>query len=414
MGLVKLTLKSILSRQLISILLVVSIGISTMLLLGVQKIKHSAKLSFSHSISGTDLIVGARSGDVQLLLYTVFRQGQPIANMSWKSVEDIRALSETEWVVPLSLGDSHKGFPVLGTNLEYFKHYQYGRKRALSLQEGRLFSGPLEVVLGHKVMKTVGYNLNDTLYLSHGIAKKGTSLHKNRVFRVVGILEPTGTPVDNTVHVSLEGITALHLNWRGKTKERSLSMSQKALDLTPTSVTGCLVGLNSKFSIFSIKNRISSWEREPLMAIIPGVTLSQLWRTFSVVDTLFLVVTILVIVIAFIGLLLALFMSLQQRSRELAILRTMGAHPLQLSMMLILESLIVTVGGVLFGLSLLLGLGTFLKPLIESKTGLILSQASSMTEVYLVLGLISFGVLTSLIPAYIAHKKGLSEGFVSL
>ena len=86
MSLLNLTLKSIFSRRLISSLLILSIGLSSMLLIGVQKVKDSAKESFSHSISGTDLIVGARSGDIQLLLYTVFRQGQPIANMSWQSV----------------------------------------------------------------------------------------------------------------------------------------------------------------------------------------------------------------------------------------------------------------------------------------------------------------------------------------
>ena len=124
----KLTIHSLLNRKLPSALLIISIAISGMLLIGVQKIKDSAKQGFSHSISGTDLIVGARSGSIQLLLYTVFRQGQPIANMSWDSIQNIQQLPTVEWVIPISLGDSHRGFPVVGTTRTYFDHYKYQKK----------------------------------------------------------------------------------------------------------------------------------------------------------------------------------------------------------------------------------------------------------------------------------------------
>ena len=142
MSLFKLTYKSILSRKLTSILLT-SIALSTMLLIGVQKIKSSARTSFSSSISGTDLIMGARSGEAQLLLYTIFRQGSPIANISWQSVKQVEALPDVDWIVPLSLGDSHKGYAVLGTTKDYFKHYKYGRKHSLTLKEGHIFNTQL-------------------------------------------------------------------------------------------------------------------------------------------------------------------------------------------------------------------------------------------------------------------------------
>lgn len=406
MSLFKLTLKSILSRKLTSALLILSIGLSSMLLIGVQKIKQSAKESFSHSISDTDLIVGARSGDIQLLLYTVFRQGQAVANMSWESMTDIQTFSEVKWVVPLSLGDSHRGYPVLGTTLDYFEFYRFGRKQSLSFQKGHAFQTTFDVVLGSEVAKKLKYSLGDNLYLSHGVAKGNLPLHKNTPFQVVGILKATGTPIDKTLHIPIEGITALHI----APKKDVLST-----DLTPTSVTGCLVGLHSKFSIFSVQRRITTWQKEPLMAIIPGVSLSKLWHSISTIDTAFLVISILVTLIAFIGLLLGLFMSLQHRKKELAILRTMGAHPWHLFVLLILESLIITTSGVLIGLMLMLGLGSILKPFLEEKMGLILSLTTlTPTELYLASSIVFFGLLTSVIPALLAYRKGLSKGFISL
>lgn len=411
MSLFNLTLKSILNRKLTTSLLVISIALSTMLLIGVQKVKISAKKSFSTSISGTDLIVGARSGDVQLLMYTVFRQGHPVANISWQSVKDIEKFSEVDWLVPISLGDSHKGYPVIGTTIDYFQHYRYANKRQLKLSKGRLFQTPFEVVLGAEVAEKLGYDLDDQLYLSHGIAKSNLPVHKNRAFKVVGILETTRTPVDKSAHISLEGITAIHLN----PKEIKDNKSLLNIDLTPKAVTSCIVGLKSKFTIFTVQRRITNWDSEPLMAVIPGVALSRLWNSIGTIDSAFFIITILVIIIAFIGLLLALLISLNQRKRELAILRTMGAQPFQLSQILIIESLLITVSGVAFGLVLIIGIGNIIKPILEEKMGLILSFNSfTLAELYFALGIILFGVIISIIPAIMAYRRGLSEGFISL
>ena len=250
-SLFKLTVKSVLSRKLVFSLLVVSIALSSMLLIGVQKIKQSAKESFSHSISGTDLIIGSRSGDIQLLLYTVFRQGQAIANMSWASVEAIASFPEVKWVVPVSLGDSHRGYPVLGTSVAYFDYYRFGRKQSLSFRQGERFASSFDVVLGSEVAQKLGYELGKKIYLAHGITKGRLPVHKQHSFTVVGILARTGTPVDKTLHIPLAGMTALHLSPK---KRGDLSFHLTPLSetqLQPDSVTGCLVGLKSKLAISS-------------------------------------------------------------------------------------------------------------------------------------------------------------------
>ena len=412
MSLFKLTYKSILSRKLTSILLITSIALSTMLLIGVQKIKSSARTSFSSSISGTDLIMGARSGEAQLLLYTIFRQGSPIANISWQSVKQVEALPDVDWIVPLSLGDSHKGYAVLGTTTDYFKHYKYGRKHSLTLKEGHIFNAPLDVVLGYEVAKKLNYRIGDSIYLSHGLAKGNLPVHTQKAFTIVGILNRTGTPVDKTLHIPLTGITAIHINWN---QPQLQSLSLINVDLTPSSVTGALVGLKSPFSLFSVQQQITNWPDEPLMAIIPGVSLARLWNSISTIDTAFWIISVLVLIISFIGLLLALFMSLNQRKRELAILRTMGAHPTQLSIILTIESLLITFTGVILGLLLMIITGLFLTPILESQFGLVLALTTlSQLELFMALGIVGFGVIIGFIPAILAYKRGLTEGFISV
>ncbi len=410
MSLFSLTIKRLFSRKLLSILLIFSIGLSTLLLIGIQKIKNSAKSSFSNSISGTDLIVGSRSGDIQLLLYTVFRQGQPVANISWESIEDIKNLPEVDWVIPLSLGDSHRGFPVVGTDSTYFEHYRYSTKKQIQFHKGRPFQKTYDVVLGSEVAKTLNYSLNDVLYMSHGMAKGPLKTHKNNPFKVVGVLKPTHTPIDKTLHIKLEGMTALHVNWNTIDKTQIASM-----DLTPSSITGAMVGLHSKFALFTTQRKITNWVNEPLMAIIPGVTLSRLWSNISIFDNTLMIISILVLLVGFTGLLISLFMSLIQRKRELALLRTMGANPSFLFRLVSLEAFMICIAGVSFGIALIQLIGFLFKPFLESQFGLTLDlNTITSLDILLSVSIVGVGLAISSVPALLAYQKGKSHVLESL
>ena len=121
----KLTLSSLYARLLTVSMTVFAISLSLMLYLSIEKLRVSAYTSFTNTISQTDLIVGSRTSPVQLLLYSVFRIGNPTNNITWQSYEDIISRDEIKWAVPISLGDSHKGFRVMGTNAEFFSRYKY-------------------------------------------------------------------------------------------------------------------------------------------------------------------------------------------------------------------------------------------------------------------------------------------------
>ena len=191
-------------------LAITAVAISVFVLLSVEHVRHEARSSFASTVSNVDLIVGARTGEINLLLLSIFRIGNPTANISWESVEKISEQRNVEWVVPISLGDSHKNYRVVGTSAEFFDRYKYGQNKPLVFKNGQRFNTTLDVVIGSHVATELAYGLGDELVLSHGMADTSFTHHDEVTFAVSGVLATTGTPVDNALFVSLDAIEAIH------------------------------------------------------------------------------------------------------------------------------------------------------------------------------------------------------------
>lgn len=414
MAILRLALQSLLNRRFTALLTVLSIALSVALLLGVERVRNEARASFANTLSGTDLIVGARSGPVQLMLYAVFRIGNATNNISWQSYQDIAAMPRVAWTVPLALGDSHRGFPVLGTSTAYFDHYRYGRDKLLALAKGERFADLYDAVLGAEVAAALGYRLGDAIIVAHGASDVSFARHEDKPFRVVGILERTGTPVDRTVHVSLEAIEAIHLGWEGGAPMpgRRIDAEQaRAMDLTPKTITAMLVGLDSRVATFALQRRINEYPREPLLAVLPGVALTELWSVIGLAENALLAVSAFVVLVGLIGMLTALLIGLEGRRRELAILRSLGARPAQVLGLIIGEALLLTVLGMLVGMGLLVALLTFGQPLIEARLGLQLGFGLPKPREWLLLGAVLVtGLAVGLIPGWRAYRMSLSSG----
>ena len=171
MPILALAFRSLWNRRITVGLTVFAIAVSVALVLGVERLRHDAKASFANTIAGTDLIVGARSGATQLLLYSVFHIGNATNNIAWRSYRDIAGRKEIAWTIPLSLGDSHRGFRVLGTNTDFFEHYRFGRKQPLTFARGKPFADLFDAVLGADVARTLGYRLGDPIVVAHGFRR---------------------------------------------------------------------------------------------------------------------------------------------------------------------------------------------------------------------------------------------------
>ncbi|WP_322803525.1 ABC transporter permease [Vibrio alfacsensis] len=410
---VKLAWKSLMNRKATALLTIMTVAISVVLLLGVERIRTQAKDSFANTISGTDLIVGGRSGQVNLLLYSVFRIGNATNNIDWKSYQEFANHRAVDWAIPISLGDSHKGFRVMGTNHSYFEHYKYGSKQSLTLSQGKEFNGLFETVLGSDVAKQLGYEIGSEIIIAHGISDVGFSRHDNLPFKVVGILAPTGTPVDKTVHVSLEAIEAIHVGWEsgarlGPTPD---AKTLAARDFQPKQITAMLVGLKSRIQTFALQRQINTYPKEPLSAIMPGVALHELWGMMSVAEQALMAVSGFVVVAGLLGMLSSLLTSLQERRREMAILRAMGARPRHVFSLLISEASLLTLAGILVGVAGLYAILALLQPLIQQHYGIHLSLTSLSSYEWMLLSFVQCaGIIIGFIPAFRAYRQSLSDG----
>ncbi|BCN23088.1 ABC transporter permease [Vibrio alfacsensis] len=410
---VKLAWKSLMNRKATAILTIMTVAISVVLLLGVERIRTQAKDSFANTISGTDLIVGGRSGQVNLLLYSVFRIGNATNNIDWKSYQEFANHRAVDWAIPISLGDSHKGFRVMGTNHSYFEHYKYGSKQSLTLSQGKEFNGLFETVLGSDVAKQLGYEIGSEIIIAHGISDVGFSRHDNLPFKVVGILAPTGTPVDKTVHVSLEAIEAIHVGWESGAR-LGPTLNAKTLaarDFQPKQITAMLVGLKSRIQTFALQRQINTYPKEPLSAIMPGVALHELWGMMSVAEQALMAVSGFVVVAGLLGMLSSLLTSLQERRREMAILRAMGARPRHVFSLLISEASLLTLAGILVGVAGLYAILALLQPLIQQHYGIHLSLTSLSSYEWMLLSFVQCaGIIIGFIPAFRAYRQSLSDG----
>jgi len=328
----RLAVKSLLNRKGSIMLTIMAMAVSIFVLLGVEHIRGQSKQSFNSTVSGADLIVGARTGSMNLLLYSVFRMGSPTNNIDWQTYQNISANPKVAWAIPISLGDSHKGFRVMGTTTDYFTYFSYGKKRQLSFSKGKPFEQVFDVVLGAQVAKKLNYTLGANIILAHGLGKTSFSMHDQSPLKVVGILAPTGTPVDQTVHVSLQGIEAVHIDWQQIANMSGGAVSQKQiqaleLELEPKSITAFMLGLTSRMNTFRVQRDINNYSNEPLTAILPGVALAELWQMMGLLENTLRLISGLILVAALLGLSAMMLASIRERKYEIHLLRVIGAPP---------------------------------------------------------------------------------------
>jgi len=394
---IRLAWRSLLSRKGAVAMTFLAITVSIFVLLGIEHIRQQAKSSFNNTVSGIDLIVGARTGEINLLLYSVFRLGNATNNISWSSYQDISTNPKVAWTIPISLGDSHKGYRVMGTTTDYFKHFRYGQKQTLNFTQGKAFSEVFDVVLGAAVARELNYQLGTQLVLAHGVASTSFTQHDDKPFRIVGILQPTGTPVDQTVHVSLRGIEAVHAK-RGQR------------DFTPTTITAFMVGLKSKMATFHVQRDINNYQPEPLSAILPGVALSQLWQITAIMENTLILVSILVLLASLLGLSAMLLTSIRERRREIAIMRSLGAPPSFLFLLIQTEALLITLASSAFALLLLfLSLLSLRSFLTENFSLSISTNIFDNNILYLLLIILVSAMITSMVPAISAYSNALQK-----
>lgn len=430
-------------------LLALSIGVA--LLLGIDHLRSQAKDSFRQTLSGTDLIVGPRGGQTNLLLYSVFQMGQPNTSLSPDAFERLAHHPMVDWAVPIALGDAVQGFPVFATHWSYFERYRYGQDQPLVFAEGRPFAAHSndEVVLGAAAARELGYEIGDSLVVAHGSAGVSFTHHDDHPMTVVGILEPTGTPADRRVHMTLVAMESLH---GGESHDAHHEHGHEAhdapghddhhdhdhdhdhgdhghdhhesdhhehhgaghggaLEPAPGNINAVLLGLKSRPMVFALQRELNTAREEPMTAILPGVALTELWQLLAVAENLLYLISFLVLLATLAGMMTMLLASMGERRRELAILRTVGASGLTLVLLIELEVALITLLSLVLGTLLLMAGLAIAQPWLASEFGLFIAiNPMSAQTAYLMLGILGLALVMGLVPALAAYRRALAAG----
>jgi putative ABC transport system permease protein len=399
-----------------------AIALAVTLLLATERLRAGAEAGFRQAASGVDLVVGAPGHPVELLLKAVFRLGGGAKPVDPEILSRLRALPGVQWAVPLALGDSHRGYPVVATEAGYFTHWRLRERTGLTFEDGRAFGTAREVVLGGEVASALGYRVGDELVLAHGDGQGPAAHHDDHPFVVSGILSRTGTPVDRSLHIDLAAFGTMHSSWvgglrlppslpvgastgrPGPSEADSSSMPLPRLDAV-------LVGLHARGQVFAVKRWIDDYRDEPLMAVLPGVALDQLAGFMDAGQGVLRAVSSLVVVLGLAGLVAVVLTSLRERRRELAILRANGASPGQIAILLCLEGALVTAVGALLGFVVTGLVSAWAGPWIETRYGLVLDAAwFEAADAWRLLAVVVGGALVSLLPAWRAYRQSLADG----
>ena len=417
MNIFKLSIKNIISKPLNSILslalLILGIGIISLLL----QLNSLIKTQMDNNLKGIDMVVGAKGSPLQLILSAVYHIDSPTGNISVEDAEEIKNNRMVGSSIDLLYGDNYKGYRIVGTEDKFLDLYN------AKIKDGKKWNAPFEVVVGAKIYSKLNINLDDELISSHGLRETGEA-HVNQPFKVVGLLEPSNSVVDQLIITSPQSIWDLHDEHDHDDEDHEEhhdedheehehdhddeDHDEHEHDHDDKEITAMLIKFKSPMNIIQFPRQIN--ENTNLQAAVPSYEISRLFKLFGFgIETLTYLAYLIILVSGF-SLFINLFNSMRERKYEMALIRTLGASRSQLSVMVIFESLILTISGFLLGL-LVSRLGVmFVSSLMEESLNYSLSSLYILNEEFWLLGLsILIGLISSLIPAIQVYKMNISE-----
>ena len=466
-----LVFQSLLNRWLSCLLIILTLAFSISLYFTVSRIQESVKASFKSTVSGVDSVVAARGGNLQILLNSVFLIGEPSAPIQWNTYQDIANNNKIKWAVPISLGDSHKGYRVIGTTNNYFKQIKYSSRKNIEFLTGNSFNDVFDVVLGSVVASKLNYNIGEEIAITHGLSDVGevhtftseknakhddhddhakheedeghddhedhakhddhddhakheedeedqehddhaSHDHENLGFKVSGILKPTGTPIDNAVYVSLAGIEAMHTGWIGNQKVIDVSLEQiMKKELRPKTISAIFLSLNNRTQIFQFQRDVINYKEEAISSVMPGITLSRLWMLTGNVDKAFKIITFFIIIIALLGMIAMTIAGLSSRRREMAILRSVGASPVNIVSLLLVESIIISIVSCIVGYILMVVIFSLGKDYLQNNYGIFIDSFSIKNyDLQIVITIVFAALIATIVPAIQIYKNTVRDG----
>lgn len=420
MNLFQIVLKNIKQRKLSAALTIISTLLGVALVIAILVIKQESEDAFNQTATGYELIVGPKGSPLQVTLNTIYHIGLPVNNMPYRTYDLISKDRRVKLAIPYVMGDNYKNFRIIGTSEKFFTEFEYQKGKRYSFQTGRQFENENEAVIGNDVAEKTGMKIGDTFIGSHGVeAYEYAEEHDEHKFTVTGILNKTFTPNDKVIFIPMESVWEMHYHGEEESTIDTIHSGHEHGEVHKhefpeerKTITSILVSLKSPVYFDLLRRQINDDKFEGInaQAIIPVLEIMQLFEIIGNINSVLLIVAYMVIIVAVISILVSIYNTINERKRDIAIMRALGASRGKIFGMIILEGLFISFIGAILGVFAgHLAVYVF-SPLISAKTGILITGLTfNIFELYLVLGTIILSVLVSILPAVKAYRTDVAK-----
>jgi len=414
MSLWKIAWRSIQQRSMVSMLTLASMGLGVALVVAVLVVYGVVYQSFNRGGEGYDLIVGAKGGKEALVLNTVFYLSEPVGNIPYSFYEELvegKFAGDVETAIPVCMGHTYQGFRVVGTVPEMFTELKYRGNRSYEFAQGENFKSEnhFDAVMGAIAASKTKLQIGEPFQAVHG----GSRTH-GQSFKVVGILAPTGTPMDRAIFVNMEGFYDIH-------HAEELASTDEPEDHEghdhghDKEITAVLVCIQSVLPGRTVVVADAINRGNVAQAVMPVRVIANLFEgVVGKLQWILLGMAVLTVLEAGIGIMVSMYNSMSDRRHEIAIMRALGASRLTVMMIILLESILLAMMGGAVGL--LLGHGAIwaCSPLIADWTGVVVGPFQfQLVELILIPGLILLASAVGYLPALVAYRTDVAKSLIT-
>ncbi|CAN5450487.1 ABC transporter permease [soil metagenome] len=402
MSIFKIVIKNIRQRSLSSFLTAFSIMLGIALVISILILRKESETAFNQTATGYELIVGPKGSSLQLTLSTIYHIGFPIQNIPLSYYEMLKNDKRVKIAIPYVLGDNYKNKRIIGTVPEIFTDFDYQKGKKYTLSSGKYFTEDLEAVIGSSTAEETGLKVGDTFIASHGVESfEGSPQHEEEKYTVTGILNKTYTPTDRVIFVSMASTWELHHS------KNEINPADTSKEKDERTITAILVSLKNPVYFDLLRRQINENKFEGMnaQAVFPLFEIKQLFDIIGNINSLLLIIAYMVIIVAAISILVSLYNTMNDRKRDIAIMRALGAKKSLILFSIMLEGLFITVTGALMGwIFSHLIIFIFRKNLSDLTGVLITGTTFDNKEILIAAGTILLGIVVSVIPALKAYR----------
>lgn len=416
--------RSLRSRMFSTCVTAITVAVAVALMLVLLSMRDAGKQAFQRGSGNMHLLVSRDSSPMVSILNGIYYANAPRAPIPWDKFEQLASSFPLEFAIPTQLGDSYRGFPVLATTPEFFSEFQPNPDEPWAFAQGRAFDKPFEVVVGSTVARETGLSIGSELFLTHGIPQSrqlgqpdAMKPHEHRefVYTIVGLLAPTGSAHDRALFTDLTSSWIIHAHDRRKLEDKNIKTTT-ADDLIDADrlITGIYMRVATRPGMqvtASLQTVFDQLRRDTSIVVAqPVQQINALFAIVSNIDQVFIAMAAVVMISSAISIMLALYNSLEQRRRQIAILRTLGCSRIRIFGLLITEATLIGILGAALGVVLAL-IGAFAAAAtLKQAIGLVVTPVFGLELTLAVItGAILLAAAAGIIPAITAYRSSVAD-----